>query len=258
MSATVSTMLKTRKPEDLKQLSDFAIELTREWSLKTLGYDIADRDEDRDQFNGFIADEEGICWYDFYGSGMADTNMPIATFIKQIVERFPQMELVQYGTSNGPCVYRSLYRNGEWKELKQYTMDVYVEKDADFSALAHMINDKMLLSRYNIKDFNVVEEEHFLMLTFDDLTEEEQDVAFNGIVDEMSQMLPQVRLFCVLVLDEAEGNGIEQKAIVKDGALSWKTITLEEIDHLKANSDFVYGDNEPKAEYVKLLFDKEI
>ena len=56
MSASTSTSLTVRKPEDAKQLIDYAIELTKAWSLKKLGYDITIRDEERDMFKGF-----GIC-----------------------------------------------------------------------------------------------------------------------------------------------------------------------------------------------------
>lgn len=44
MSASTSTSLTARKPEDAKQLMDYAIELTKAWSLKKLGYDITIRD----------------------------------------------------------------------------------------------------------------------------------------------------------------------------------------------------------------------
>ncbi|MBO6026870.1 MAG: hypothetical protein J6P73_06445 [Bacteroidales bacterium] len=49
MSYYASTFLTARKPEDAKQLIDYAIELTRVWSLKKLGYDITICDEKRDR-----------------------------------------------------------------------------------------------------------------------------------------------------------------------------------------------------------------
>jgi hypothetical protein len=58
------------------------------------------------------------------------------------------------------------------------------------------------------------------------------------------------------VEDSNEGNAFEKKAVIRNGAANWQDITREEIKHLEANSDFLYGDNVPKAEYIGLLFGK--
>lgn len=125
MSATTSTDLLARKPEDAKQLIDYAIELTKAWSLKKLGYDITVRDEERDLYSGFGMNDggDGVYWHDY----------------------------------------------------------------------------------------------------------------------------------CIFVHDEAESR-FEKKAIAKDGTAIFQEITHDEIDFLATSSDFWYGINDPKAEYIKLLF----
>ena len=40
MSATIGYGLRTKKAEDFEQMAAYATKLTREWSLKELGYDM--------------------------------------------------------------------------------------------------------------------------------------------------------------------------------------------------------------------------
>lgn len=54
--------------------------------------------------------------------------------------------------------------------------------------------------------------------------------------------------------DEPAGSGIEKKAIAKDGVAAFQEITRDENKFLETSSDFWCGENEPKAEYIKLLF----
>lgn len=223
MSASTSTSLWARKPEDAKQLIDYAIELTKAWSLKKLGYDITIRDEERDQYSGFgICDkEDGVYWHDFIGGGTKREDMiPVDTFIKQITERFPHLEMKRMDLyEGGGCgEFEAVFRNGKWSEVNDYTLDVYVENDAEFCLLAEKMNDKDFHSSYRIYDYKTVTNEHFVTLSFREVTEEETNQILDGIIGKMTTVLPQTELFCILVHDEPAGSGIEKKAIAKDGA----------------------------------------
>lgn len=258
MSTSTSTSLTARKPEEAKQLIDYAIELTKAWSLKKLGYDITIRDEERDQYSGFGIDkEDGVYWHDFIGGGTKREDMiPVDTFIKQITERFPHLEMKRRDAlEGGGCgEFEAVFRNGKWSEVNDYTLDVYVENDAEFCLLAEKMNDKEFYSSYRIYDYKTVMNEQFVTLSFREVTEEETKQILDGIIGKMTTVLPQTELFCILVHDESAGSGIEKKAIAKDGAAAFQEITLDEIEFLETSSDFLYGDNEPKAEYIKLLF----
>ena len=229
MSYSTSTSLTARKPEEAKQLIDYAIELTKAWSLKKLGYDITIRDEERDMFKGFgICDkEDGVFWHDFIGGGL----------------------------EGGGCgMFEAVFRNGKWSEVNDYTLDVYVENDTEFRLLAEKMNDKVFHSSYRIYDYKTVTNEHFVTLSFREVTEEETNQILDGIIGKMTTVLPQTELFCILVHDEPAGSGIEKKTIAKNGVAAFQEITHDEIEFLETSSDFWYGDNEPKAEYIKLLF----
>ena len=252
MSASTSISLTARKPEDAKKIIDYAIELTRAWSLKKLGYDITIRDEERDQYRGFgICDEEdGVYWHDFIGGGIKVEDMiPVDTFIEQITERFPQMEMSRMDSyEGGGCgSFEAVFRNGKWSDVNDYTLDVYVENDAEFRLLAEKMNDKEWLSSCRIYKYEAVTEEHFVMLFFREVTEEETNQILDGIIGKMTTVLPQTELFCILVHDVNAGSGIEKKAIAKDGAAAFHEITHDEIEFLEKSSDFWYGENEPKA-----------
>ena len=259
MSYSTSTSIVARKPEDAKQLIDYAIELTKAWSLKKLGYDITVRDEERDQYTGFgiCNDEDGVYWHDFIGGGIKVEDMiPVDTFIERITEKFPQMEMKRMDSyEGGGCgSFEAVFKNGKWSEVDSYTLDVYVENDTEFRLLAEKMNDKVFHSSYRIYDYKTVTNEHFVTLSFREATEEETNQILDGIIGKMTTVLPQTELFCILVHDEPAGSGIEKKAIAKDGVAAFQEITRDEIKFLETSSDFWYGDNEPKAEYIKLLF----
>lgn len=259
MSTSTSTSLTVRKPEDAKQLIDYAIELTKAWSLKKLGYDITIRDDERDMFKGFgICDkEDGVIWHDFIGGGTKWEDMiPVDTFIKQITERFPHLEMKRMDLyEGGGCgIFEAVFRNGKWSEVNDYTLDVYVENDTEFRLLAEKMNDKDFHSSYRIYDYKTVTNEHFVTLSFREATEEETNQILDGIIRKMTTVLPQTELFCILVHDEPAGSGIEKKAIAKNGVAAFQEITRDEIKFLETSSDFWCGENEPKAEYIKLLF----
>ena len=151
-------------------------------------------------------------------------------------------------------MFEAVFRNGKWSEVNDYTLDVYVENDTEFRLLAEKMNDKVFHSSYRIYDYKTVTNEHFVTLSFREVTEEETNQILDGIIGKMTTVLPQTELFCILVHDEPAGSGIEKKTIAKNGVAAFQEITHDEIEFLETSSDFWYGDNEPKAEYIKLLF----
>lgn len=258
MSASTSTSLTVRKPEDAKQLIDYAIELTKAWSLKKLGYDITIHDEERDRYSGFgmCCGGDGVYWREYIGGGTKEEDMiPVDTFIEQITEKFPQMEMKRMDSyEGGGCgLYEAVFKNGKWSEVDSYTLDVYVENDAEFRLLAEKMNDKEWLSSCRIYKYEVVTEEHFVMLFFGEVTEEETNQILDGIIGKMATVLPQTELLCILVHDTSE-SFFQKKAIAKNGVATFQKITDDEIEFLETSSDFWCGENEPKAEYIKLLF----
>ena len=256
MSTSIYCGLQAKRLEDIRQLKELSIKLTREWSMKSLGYDITVRDEERDQYMGFHIEEDGVTWNYFDGSGLHDTSAEIRALIQNVADKFPNIGLQKWISAEGPCVYEALFKDGQWLEIKQYTLDVYVEQDADYRILADLTADDAFRNRYNVKNVKLDEQEHFLLLTFEKLPVHEQDLYFDGIVSEMSGLLPGKDMYCFIVEDSNEGNAFEKKAVIRNGAANWQDITREEIKHLEANSDFLYGDNVPKAEYIGLLFGK--
>ena len=126
----------------------------------------------------------------------------------------------------GGCgAFEAVFKNGKWCEVNDYTLDVYVENDAEFRLLAEKMNDKEWLSSSRIYKYEAVTEEHFVMLFFGEVTEEETNQILDGIIGKMATALPQTELFCILVHDMNAGSGIEKKAIAKDGVATFQEIT---------------------------------
>lgn len=251
MSASSCCGLEPIRREDFKKIAEYATELTREWSLKTVGYDLTIKKEEF-QYQTFKVNEEEnlISWHDF--SGYYPDNIPTDTFIEQITEKFPDTELKQWVTCEGPRVYEAKFKNGKWTDVFHFTMYVYVENDAEFSILAEKLSDKELLSRNHIWRNNISETEHFVELNFEDLTEDEQKPTFDGIISEISKSTPE--LFCIIESNYDQGNLFEKKVAVKNGNAIWQEITEEERHNLYKKYDFFSSDSDPlKAEHFKCL-----
>ena len=121
MSTTIGYGLRTRKAEDFEQMAAYATELTREWSLKELGYDMTIRDEEREKkqgfyYQGYRVEENEVMWHDFSGS---DNNIPIEDIIEQVSTHFPETELLFWRSWEGPVDYECIIKNGEVTEIEQ-------------------------------------------------------------------------------------------------------------------------------------------
>ena len=73
-------------------MAAYATELTREWSLKELGYDMTIRDEESDKKMGFYVKDHQVMWNDFSGSSK---NIPVGHIIEKVSMHFPERELFQ-------------------------------------------------------------------------------------------------------------------------------------------------------------------
>ena len=120
MSTTIGYGLRTRKAEDFEQMAAYATKLTREWSLKELGYDMTIRDEEREKkqgfyFQGYYVEEDQVTWHDFSGSSKY---IPIDHILEQVTTHFPEMELLFWRSWEGPVTYECSIKNGEVTEIK--------------------------------------------------------------------------------------------------------------------------------------------
>lgn len=253
MSMYYSVGLTTKNRESVKQIADYAIELTKEWSLKELGYDLTEMSE----YNlGFSIKSCNLYWHQLIGAWSSfEETIPVDIFTDKIAKRFPQMYLRKWETWEGPVCYEAVNVNGEWEEVKNYSIGVYVEKSDDFNILTNMMKDKELLSKYHIKKIDFLDKENIVIMSFDELMEKEKDMVFNGIIGSMSKQIPQSDIFCLLIDNSDCGDYFIEKSKVRNGVLSWNKIELGSYDILEYYSDFEY-DNimKPKKEYVKLLF----
>lgn len=246
MSNHVSVGIKPERKQNVKQLTDYANELTKEWGLKKFGYDITIPTKD---WSYFETNKRGFSW-----NFMSRWNFPVETFIKKITEKFPQTPMRMWETWEGPIVYEAIYRNGEWQEVEKYAMGVCVENCTDFNVLVNMINDKELLSNYHVKKAKFIKKEHFVVLNFEELTKSEQKQAFNSILEKITKLIPQSHLFCILIREWEHESVFVKTCQVENGEFMWRDITNDDLNILRYYSD--YGENNkpnPEIGYVKLL-----
>ena len=124
MSTEISVGLTTKKRESEKQLRDYAIELTREWSLKALGYDLTIDNKEGDI--GFGTEPGEVFWSQLICFSMPDEKIiPFDTFTDKIAKRFPQMDLRKWETHDGPVCYKAVNIDGNWQEVKNCIIEIY-------------------------------------------------------------------------------------------------------------------------------------
>ena len=101
-------------------MAAYVTELTREWSLKELGYDLTVHDEEREKkqgfyFQGFCMEENQVTWNDFSGS---DKNIPIEDILEEVTTHFPEMEFLFWRSWEGPVDYECIIKNGEVTKIE--------------------------------------------------------------------------------------------------------------------------------------------
>ena len=149
MSLSVGSVLSTRRKEDFEKMAEYAIELTRDWSQKELGYDITLPDEERKEHRGFFVKDNVVHWYDH--SAFYPKNIPVDVIIEQISKHFPDMELLYTGLYEGLREQECRIKNGVETETKRYCLGIYEEKEEGFRLLADIVQKKELQAQYFIE-----------------------------------------------------------------------------------------------------------
>ena len=243
MSATIGYGLRTRKAADFEEMAAYATELTREWSLKELGYDLTVHDEEREKkqgfyFQGYHVEENQVTWHDFSGS---DKNVPIDDIIEQVSTHFPEMELLFWRSWEGPVDYECSIKYGEVTEIKPHGLCLYIENEDDFRCLSGMVQKEELKTPYCIEKVMVKEDQRIVILYFESLSQEDSECALNGIMDEITKLLPQSDFYCFFFENDGMGDRLERKAHVENGHVEWQ-------DFIKQGDRPVFYQNYDKRE----------
>ena len=256
-----SDSLRTRKAEDFEKMATYATELTREWSLKELGYDLtSEAAKSLNLLEEYMVMADRVSWSD---NPMSDYPLaqwkpiPTGDIIEQISKHFPEMELLFSGYSEGQTVNECRIKNGERTEIESYSLGVYIENHEDFSRLVEMLQKKELQSRHLIKIVNV-EGQCSAILYFEGLSKEEQESVPNGVIDEITELLPQADFYCFLIREYDQGSWFKRKAHVRNGQAEWQDISAKEHEAVynKYYADDVFV-GEITAEVVKDFFSEK-
>jgi hypothetical protein len=226
MSTTIGYGLRTRKADDFEQMAAYATKLTSEWSLKELGYDMTIRDEEREEkegfyYQGYCVEENQVIWNDFSGSRK---NIPIDDILAQIATHFPEMELLFWRSWEGPVDYECSIKNGEVTEIQPYGLCLYIENEEDFCRLADRVQKEEWKAPYYIEKVIVKEDQCIAILYFDSLSQEDSERAMNGIMDEITKLLPLSDFYCFFFENNEMGDRIERKALVRNGVAEWQDV----------------------------------
>ena len=224
-----SDSLRTRKAEDFEKMAAYATELTREWSLKELGCDLTS--ETAKSLNlpeCFTVMADKVSWTDNPASDRPITkSIPTGDIITKISEHFPEMELVLCGYEEGQTVFECCIKNGKRIEIESYSLGIYVENNEDFRRLAEMLQKEELQSRHLIKTVNI-EGQCSAILYFEGLSKDDQVSVPNGVIDEITKLLPQVDFYCFLIREYDQGSWFMRKVHVSNGQAEWKDISDKE------------------------------
>lgn len=243
MSATIGYELHVRDPKDFKEMAAYATDLTREWSLKELGYDLTIRDEEDEEnddfyFQGFSVTDKTVMWDDFTG---CTKGIPVKEIVGRISKHFPKMEFIYRVSWEGPTAYECIMKNGEEIKIEPYGLCLYIENEDDFRRLAGMVQKEELKATYFIEEVLVKEDQGIAILYFESLSQEESEWALNGIMDEITKLLPQSDFYAIFFDNKETYHPILQKAHVIRGKAEWQD--APKIDDRTAAYDDYSGQN---------------
>lgn len=237
-------------------MAAYATELTREWSLNELGCDLtSEAAKTLNLPETFTVTADKVSWSDNPTSDSPITKrIPTGDIIERISKHFPEMELLLSGYSEGQTVYECRIKNGERIEIESYSLGVYLENNEDFSRLVEMLQKKELQSRHLIKTVNV-EGQCSAILYFEGLSKDEQESVPNGVIDEITELLPQADFYCFLIREYDQGSWFKRKAHVRNGQAEWQDISdkVHEAVYNKYYADDVFV-GEITPEVVKDFF----
>ena len=117
MGVVVSSMLKTKEPEDLKRAADYIIEQTRVQSLKDVGTEWLPNQDKEWGGQGFDIDEEGALWQD---SSHYSKHLNIEELTSNIARQFPDIEFtLDIWADNDPIGCSYLWDGNQWVENEE-------------------------------------------------------------------------------------------------------------------------------------------
>ena len=117
MGVVVSSMLKPKKPEDLKRVADYIIEQTRVQSLKDIGSEWPLNQDVGWGNQGLIINENGAIWQD---SSYYSKHLNIEELASNIALHFPDIEFTLHQwTDNDPFGYSYLWDGNRWVENEE-------------------------------------------------------------------------------------------------------------------------------------------
>jgi hypothetical protein len=250
MSFSAGSVLSTRRKEDFEKMAAYAIELTRDWSLKELGYDITLPDEERKEHRGFFVKDNVVHWYDH--SAFYPKNIPVDVIIEQISKHFPDMELLYTGLYEGLREQECRIKNGVETETKRYCLGIYEEKEEDFRLLADIVQKKELQAQFFIERVIIKEDQQFLLLYFESLAKEEVDSVLTNIV----KLFRVSACDCFLFENNDMGDSVKRKAHVKNGQVEWQdvpTVNDRPVFYQDYDSDNPFVED-ITADFVKAIF----
>ena len=241
MSATIGYELHVRDPKDFKEMAAYATELTREWSLKELGYDLTIHDEEGEEnddfyFQGFSVTDKAVTWDDFTG---CPKGIPVKEIVERISKHFPKTEFIYRAFWEGPVAYECTIKNGVETKIKPYGLCMYIDNEEDFRRLAGMVQKEELKAPYFIEEVFVIEDQCIAILHFESLSQEDSELALKGIMDDITKSLSQTDFYAIFFINGEESQEILRKAHVTKGKAEWqdapkiddRTATYEDYDH---------------------------
>ena len=119
--STLDYSLKLQNPDDLKKIADFAIAVTKEYSIRDLGYEmIPNNEEDLYAGCGLLVNENSIGWYD---DTCHSKHMDYFRLIGEVALRYPDVPMTLY-TSFDPEESSEWKWDGEkWHTVAVYDLD---------------------------------------------------------------------------------------------------------------------------------------
>ena len=225
-------ILRTRKEEDFEKMATYAAKITREWSLKELGYDITVNNDDEER--GFFTKNHQVKWSD--KSCYYPKNIPVGDIILQISHHFPDMELWYIGLYESMINYSCIIKNGVETEVKWHCLGFCFEKVDDLRRIADMAHKNEAL--YHIEKVIVKEDQGIVLMYFKPLTKDELEANLSTVIDSSTKLLPQSDFYCFLVENNDMGDRMKRKAHVKNGQAKWHDFISKQEDRPVFYEDF--------------------
>lgn len=240
MSSFLSTIFKIKDRERVPEVVAMATELTKKMSLDKLGFDLTDP-ANKDIYQSFNIIDSCLCWTAF---SKVPKWIDESEIIDVIVHSFPDSEFIYEFYDDGPLVYKE-YIKGDYREqLVQRTLDIGVDNPEAFTRLADVLD--------------VQQSYPFFIFPLGELPVSKVEPEIDSIIDRVSKIVPDQKLYCIKVANVDQGDGYFEKGVFEAGKINWQQITWDEYDvvNLTIESIEVKWENRPNSDILKCLFDE--